>query len=82
VTDPGNQATGKRQQTVCEETFTLPGGTITALGLHARTTLTAHALPFTDAVTGGTGTYVGARGSLRGSTAANVTTFVFRLLAR
>jgi hypothetical protein len=81
VTDPGKGAAAKRQQTECEETFTLSGGTITAQGLHARTALAAHALPFRDAVTGGTGRYFGARGDLRGSTVADVTTFIFRLPA-
>ena len=80
VTDPGHLAAPKLQQTECLETFTLPGGTITAQGLHARTTLSAHALPFVDAVTGGTGSYLGARGDLRGATRGNETTFAVRLL--
>jgi hypothetical protein len=80
VTDPGNMPTSKLQQTECLETFTLPGGTITAHGLHARTALSAHALPFADAVTGGTGSYLGARGDLRGATRGNETTFTVRLL--
>ncbi|HEX6510201.1 MAG TPA: hypothetical protein VF221_21430, partial [Chloroflexota bacterium] len=69
------------QQTECLETFKIPGGTITAQGLHARTALSAHARPFTDAVTGGTGAYVAARGQLHGGTRNNTTTFAFRLLS-
>jgi hypothetical protein len=80
VTDPGNLAAPKLQQTECLETFTLPGGTITAQGLHARTALSAHALPFVDAVTGGTGKYLGARGDLRGATRGNETTFTVHVL--
>ena len=80
VTDPGNLAAPKLQQTECLETFTLPGGTITAQGLHARTALSAHALPFVDAVTGGTGRYLGARGDLRGATRGNETTFTVHVL--
>ena len=79
VTDPGSAVASKLQQTECVETFTLPGGMITAQGLHARTALASHALPFVDAVTGGTGMYLGTRGELHGATRGNETTFTVRL---
>jgi hypothetical protein len=79
LTDPVAGAAPKLQRTVCVETFTVRGGTIEAQGLHERTSLTAHAMPFVDAVTGGTGAYDGVQGQLRGMTRNEVTTFRIHL---
>jgi hypothetical protein len=80
VTDPGTESGSNLPQTECMETFSLLKGMITAQGVHARRALSAHALPFVDAVTGGTGTYKGARGELRGTTLGNATTLTFSLI--
>jgi hypothetical protein len=76
LTDPGE----KTQMTECIRTYTLPGGEINSEGVSTRSTLNDSQKPGgTDAISGGTGEYVGVQGEVRfGSRGKNVTqTFHF-----
>jgi hypothetical protein len=62
LTDPGEKA----HMTECVRTYTLPGGEIHSEGVSARSTLSEPQNPGgTDAISGGTGKYVGVRGEVR-----------------
>jgi hypothetical protein len=76
LTDPGEKA----QMTECVRTYTLPGGEINSEGVSARSTLNASQNPGgTDAISGGTGEYVGVRGEVRFGSRGNkvIQTFYF-----
>jgi hypothetical protein len=76
LTDPGE----KTQMTECVRTYTLPGGEINSEGVSTRSTLNDSQKPGgTDAISGGTGEYVGVRGEVRFGSRGNkvVQTFHF-----
>ena len=66
--------------TECMRTYTLPGGEISSEGMSARSTLSEPQNPGgTDAISGGTGEYVGVRGEVRFGFRGNkvISTFYF-----
>jgi hypothetical protein len=76
LTDPGE----KTQMTECIRTYTLPGGEINSEGVSTRSTLNDSQKPGgTDAISGGTGEYVGVRGEVRFGSRGNkvIQTFHF-----
>jgi hypothetical protein len=76
LTDPGKKA----HMTECVRTYTLPGGEINSEGVSARSTLSDSQKPGgTDAISGGTGEYIGVRGEVRFGSRGNkvVQTFHF-----
>jgi hypothetical protein len=76
LTDPGEEA----QMTECVRTYTLPGGEINSEGVSVRSTLNASQNSGgTDAISGGTGEYVGVRGEVRFGSRGNkvIQTFHF-----
>jgi hypothetical protein len=76
LTDPGE----KTQMTECVRTYTLPGGEINSEGVSTRSTLNDSQKPGgTDAISGGTGEYIGVRGEVRYGTRGNkvIQTFHF-----
>jgi hypothetical protein len=76
LTDPGEKA----QMTECVRTYTLPGGEINSEGVSTRSTLNdSQKSGGTDAISGGTGEYVGVRGEVRFGSRGNkvIQTFHF-----
>jgi hypothetical protein len=76
LTDPGE----KTQMTECVRTYTLPGGEINSEGVSTRSTLKdSQKSGGTDAISGGTGEYVGVRGEVSFGSRGNkvVQTFHF-----
>ncbi len=64
VTDPADEPNEKAHMAECTYTYTLPGGEISAQGVTALPKLPKPAPRVVDAVSGGTGKYVGARGEV------------------
>jgi hypothetical protein len=74
LTDPGE----KTQMTECVRTYTLPGGEINSEGVSARSTLNDSQKPGgSDAISGGTGEYVGVRGEVRFGSRGNKVIQIF-----
>ena len=71
VTDPADEPNEKAHMAECSYTYTLPGGEISAQGVSALPKLPKPAPRVVDAVSGGTGKYVGARGEVEVETRGN-----------
>jgi hypothetical protein len=65
TTDPADEPNEKGHMAECTYTYTLPGGEISAQGVNAYPKLPELPPRDVDAVTGGTGKYVGVRGEIR-----------------
>ena len=64
LTDPADEPNEKAHMAECTYTYTLPGGEISAQGVTALPKLPEPAPRVVDAVSGGTGKYVGVRGEV------------------
>jgi hypothetical protein len=76
LTDPGE----KSQMTECVRTYTLPGGEINSEGVSTRSTLNdSQKSGGADAISGGTGEYIGVQGEVRFGSRGNkvIQTFHF-----
>ena len=81
-TDPAEEANEKYHMAQCTYTYTLAGGEITAQGVSAFPKLSKIPSTAVDAVSGGTGKYVGVRGEVSLQTRANkaISTFTFHFV--
>jgi hypothetical protein len=77
LTDPADGSSEKANMVESTYTYTLPGGEISAQGVAALPTLTKPAPSQVDAISGGTGKYVGVRGEIRIKTHGNKVTSTF-----
>jgi hypothetical protein len=64
LTDPADESSEKAHMAECTYTYTLPGGEISAQGVTPLPKLPEPPPRVVDAVSGGTGKYVGARGEV------------------
>jgi hypothetical protein len=65
LTDPADESAEKAHMAECTVTYTLPGGEISAQGVHAFPKFSEQTPGGVDAVIGGTGKYAGVRGEVR-----------------
>jgi hypothetical protein len=80
TTDPADEPNEKNHMVECTYTFTLPGGEISAQGAVAHPKLSEPAPRVVDAITGGTGKYVGVRGEVEVETRGNKVTSTLHLI--
>ena len=71
LTDPADKPNEKNHMTECTYTYTLPGGEISAQGANSYPKLPEPPPEVVDAVSGGTGEYVGVRGEAEVETRGN-----------
>jgi hypothetical protein len=80
VTDPADEPNEKAHMAECTYTYTLPGGEISAQGVTALPKLPKPAPRVVDAVSGGTGKYVGAQGEVEIETRGTKVISTFHLI--
>jgi predicted secreted Zn-dependent protease len=80
VTDPADEPNERAHMAECTYTYTLPGGEISVQGVNAYPKLPEPAPRSVDAITGGTGKYVGVRGERRFETHGNKVTDTLHLI--
>jgi hypothetical protein len=80
VTDPADEPNEKNHMTECTYTYTLPGGEISVQGATAFPKLPKPVPRVVDAVSGGTGKYVGVRGEVEAETRGNTIISTFHLI--
>ena len=79
ATDPAEESAEKAHMAECLVTYTLPGGEITAQGVHVFPKFSQQTPGGVEAITGGTGKYAGVRGEVRVESRGNkvISTFHF-----
>ena len=80
VTDPADKPNEKAHMAECTYTYTLPGGEISTQGVTPLPKLPEPPPRVVDAVSGGTGKYVGARGEVEVETRGNKVISTFHLI--